>query len=240
MSKKRLPVTKVSDQNVLLEQQIQILQKELDQIRAETRVFEALLRSHVSDLIIEATELFVLYKKIKKAKKAKRLEQKKRGKNYKAPKAVVAISKKKVMSSSDKNEQKEKKRLYREAMLYVHPDNFFMDEDDSNKATEITSRLVEIYKSGDLETLKAYHAHIFSGAVNIQLKELPSKVIVVAKDDFFEKEIERLEKELILVKNKHIYKILTEYENPLSFVDELKIYYEDRIFKLKKRTRKGI
>ena len=49
----------------------------------------------------------------------------------------------------------------------------------------------------------------------------------------------KLEKQLELTKTKHTYKVLTEYDNLLTFIDELKEYYKDRIFKLKKRTRKA-
>ena len=79
MPKKNLPSTGHTDQKRLREQ-IQTLQDELEEIQKETRIFEALLHSYISDLIVEEQELFVLYTQIKKAKKAKRLEQKKRGK----------------------------------------------------------------------------------------------------------------------------------------------------------------
>src|SRR5680860_1114419 len=49
----------------------------------------------------------------------------------------------------------------------------------------------------------------------------------------------KLKKLLQLAKTNHTYKVLTEYENPLTFIDELKEYYHDRIYKLKKRTRKA-
>lgn len=237
MSKKSLPTPDDTNQKKLAEQ-IQLLQEELKEIQKKTRAFEVLVRSSVSDLIVEAQELFVLYKQIKKAKKAKRLAQKKKGKNYKEPKGIQIVSKKKSPISSE--DQKEKKRLYREAMLHVHPDKFSMSEEESDIATEITLRLIEIYKTESLEVLEAYHAHIFKGNTPITLDDTAFKVKVVSKVNYLEQETERLEKELDLAKNHHLYKVLIEYENPLSFVDELKDYYEDRIFKLKKRTRKGL
>jgi Fe-S cluster assembly scaffold protein SufB len=136
-------------------------------------------------------------------------------------------------------EQKEKKKLYREAMLHVHPDKFHLSEKETETATEVTSKLIEIYKTGSLETLQAYHAHIFEGNTNIVLEDSASKIEVLSKDNYLQQEIERLEKDIAIAKDYHLYKVITEYENPLTFVDELKDYYDDRIFKLKKRTRKG-
>ncbi|MCP4442919.1 MAG: hypothetical protein GY810_28775 [Aureispira sp.] len=238
MAKKKLLTLGHTDQEKLSEQ-IELLKHELDEIQKRTRAFEALLRSHVSDLIVEAQKLFILYKKIKKAKKLKRLEQKKRGKNYKEPKGLqVSLKKKKDISSPE--EQKEKKRLYREAMLHVHPDKFYMSENQTDIATEITRRLIEIYKTESLEALQAYHAHIFKGNTHIVLADSATNVKVFSKDNYLQQEKERLEKELDLAKNHQLYKVITEYENPLAFVEELKSYYIDRISKLKKRTRKGL
>jgi hypothetical protein len=60
------------------------------------------------------------------------------------------------------------------------------------------------------------------------------------KEDFYlQNELTKLEKQLQVAKTKLTYIVLTEYENPLTFIDELKEYYQDRIFKLKKRTRKA-
>lgn len=239
MSKKRLSIIDDhSNQKKLLEE-IQVLKQELEEIQKKTQAFEALLRSHVGDLIIEEQELFFLYKKIKKAKKVKRLEQKKRGKNYREAKSLQILPKKtKNVSSSE--EQKEKKKLYREAMLHVHPDKFSMCEQQTDMAMEITRRLIEIYETESLEVLQAYHAHIFNGNMAIRLADTASHIKVVAKDNYLQQEKEGLEKDINLAKNHQLYKVITEYNNPLTFVDELKCYYIDRIFKLKKRTRKGL
>ncbi|AWV97113.1 hypothetical protein [Arcticibacterium luteifluviistationis] len=222
-----------------LEEQILALKKELAAIEKTTRSFEHLLRSHLSDLIIEAQELYVLYKEIKKKKKEKRLEQKKRGKNYTEPTGLIITPKKeKTLISAE--QQKEKKRLYREAMLHVHPDKFFMKENETDIATELTSKLIEIYKTESLESLQAFHAHIFEGNTALILSESAAKVKVMATGNYLQQEIERLEKAIDEAKNEQLYKIVTEYENPLTFVDELKDYYENRILQLKKRTRKGL
>lgn len=238
MPKKHLPNSDQTNQKKLQEEIIK-LEEELKRIKKEILTFEMLVHTHVSDLMVEEQELFILYKQIKKAKKAKRLAQKKKGKNYKEPKGVQIIPQKKK-SPIPSEEQKEKKRLYREAMLQVHPDKFSMNEKQTDIATEITTRLIEIYQNESLETLQAYHAHIFNGNTKIVLDDTASKVKVLSKDNYLQQEKEGLEKELDLAKNRHLYKVITEYENPLDFVDELKEYYEDRIFKLKKRTRKGL
>ncbi len=69
--------------------------------------------------------------------------------------------------------------------------------------------------------------------------ESSDKNIIYKEDAYLQNELLKLENQLQLAKTKHTYKVLTEYENPLTFIDELKEYYQDRIFKLKKRTRKA-
>ena len=115
-----------------------------------------------------------------------------------------------------------------------------MNKKQTDIATELTSRLIEIYKTKSLETLQAYHTHIFRGNTEINLDDVAAKVKVLPQDNYLQQEKERIEKAINLAKNYHLYKVISEYADPLVFVDELKDYYEDRILKLKKRTRKGL
>ncbi|WP_461629937.1 hypothetical protein [Labilibaculum euxinus] len=226
---------------LFLKEQIEALRKELEFIEQKTIAFETLLRTSLADELIEEQELRIIYKKLKQAKKEKRLEQKKRGKNYKEPIGIKPISTAAVNKTSNKEEQKEIKRLYREAMLHVHPDKFSMNEEKIDLATEITSQLIDIYKAGNLHELQQYHAHIFSGnALNQEIKVLPKGTKIIAQNSYLKKEKEHLEDLLFAAKNRHTYKVLTEYPDPLLFVEELRVYYADKIIKLRKRTRKAV
>lgn len=230
----------VAHQQSLLEAEIVELREALDDVEHKTNAFEALLRSHLIDKLMEERELAVLYKQQKLAKKAKRLEQKKKGKTYVEP---VGLSVQKGQANpyitSNEADDKEKKRLYREAMLHVHPDKFSMDDEKMDRATELTTRLIEIYKTEDLASLQTYHAHLFrnaglpgmmaSSAVNVQLTVSDNYLLIQKK---------QLEQRLTAAKKRHTYHVLNTYKNPLSYIDELKVYYGDRITKLRKRTRK--
>lgn len=199
--------------------------------------FEQSLRNKIADLLVEERELTQLYKEQKAAKKEKRLAQKRKGKNYVAPVGLVSKSNTNKPLENTLDIQ-EKKRLYKEAMLQVHPDKFSMQEDSQEMATEITSKLIQIYKTGTLEELQAFHAHIFHGNTAINLSEGAVKVKpTVDKYSYLKKEIARLEKQLEELVARHTYKVLTTYENPMSFATELEAYFNDRIFKMKKRTR---
>jgi hypothetical protein len=222
-----------------LKAKIEILQQELNDVQQKTDDFEAILRSYLADIIIEEQELTVLYKKIQKAKKEKRLTQKKKGKNYKESEGVKVVSKKiNVRISTD--DQKEKKRLYREAMLNAHPDKYSLNEEKIDLATEVTTKLIEIYQNGTFQELQTYHTHILSGnaLMNYGEESFSSKHKTI-DDSYLKQELEKLEKLLAATKKKQTYKVLTEYKKPLTFIDELLEYYKDRIFKLKKRTRKA-
>lgn len=234
MSKNHLP-SELPTQIQLLQAEIKRLQMEIDDVNQKTSVFENLLRTKIEDEIIEEQELSLLYKQQKKAKKAKRLAQKSRGKNFDHT-GILSPNQPKPIPVKNSMEQEQRKQLYREAMIYVHPDKFSMQTDKLDLATEITTKLIEIYRSGDLTALKAYHAHIFSGNTLMvpPKNQDPSKGPELT---YLKIELKKLQKELTEARNKHIYKVLTEYENPMSFLDELKAYYNDRIFKLRNRTR---
>lgn len=228
----------VPNENDLLQlkEKIAAAQKELDIIEQKVRSFEVTLQSHISDQIIEEQELFLLYKSLKKEKKAKRLEQKKKGKNYKEPQGLVKVpTQKKTMVTDDENERK---RLYREAMLCAHPDKFSTNEDKVELATEITAKLVQVYKTGSLDELKVLHGHIVKGSAIIDT-EVTSLDAKLADKAFIENQLEQLIEKIEKIKSKYTYTVLTTYEDPMTFLKELKAYYEDRIAKLKKRTRKA-
>ena len=239
MTKNTLSVSNDHEQEqLLLKAKINFLQKELNDIEQKTNAFEAVLRSHLIDELIEEQELTVLYKKVQLAKKEKRFAQKKKGKNFKEIEGLKVIAKNNTNNTSE-DDQKEKKRLYREAMLFVHPDKFLMHGEKIDLATEVTTKLIEIYQTGNLAELQIFHTHIFSGNAMMYFPEPAEKNINFKEDAYLQNELLKLENQLQLAKNKLTYKVLTEYENPLTFIDELKEYYHDRIFKLKKRTRKA-
>lgn len=238
MKSEELRLSDNQDEIPILKTRIKGLEEELRAVEQKTVSFENVLRTELGTMLIEVQELTVLYKQQKQAKKIKRLEQKKRGKNYKAPeglKPTIQRSQTKQHNDTDK----EMKRLYREAMLHVHPDKFSMEEDQMDLATEVTTRLIEIYKSGDLKALASYHRHIFSGNALEGVKAKALGEGQTQKDNYLEEEIIRLEKELTEAKGRHLYKVITEYEEPMAFLEELRVYYRDRISKLRRRTRMG-
>ncbi len=237
MSEENLPIP-TNLEAIDLQLQLQQLQKELDAIAQEVQTFKTLLYSHLGDEIVEVQELTVIYKELKLSKKQQRLSQKQRGKKYIAPKGlkVVSASSAKMIKSDD---AAEKKRLYKEAMFHVHPDKFSMQPEQTELATKVTTKLIQIYKEGDLKALKAYHAHIFSDASLTTLTEKATVAIHASETSHITIEIESLREQLYQLKNSSLYKVLTEYENPYTFIDELKVYYKDKLSKLRKRTRKA-
>ncbi|WP_028890602.1 hypothetical protein [Tenacibaculum sp. 47A_GOM-205m] len=236
MSKENFPTESKSDEVSRLQEKIKNLETEITSVETKLFPFEQSLRNEISDLLVEERELVMLFKEQKKAKKEKRLAQKRKGKNYKEVTQVVPVSKERV--TQEKEHQKEKKRLYKEAMLHVHPDKFSMQENEQQKATETTTKLIEIYQNGSLEELEAFHAHIFGGNTTICFdKDISLIQKTTNSTSYLVKEVERLEKVLNDLLESYTYKVLTTYENPMSFVAELKAYYDDRIFKLRKRTR---
>ena len=239
MSEQKLPILNVESDELQLQTEIDVLQKQLDELERRVFAFESILRSELANELVEVQELTVLYKKQKQSKKEKRSAQKQRGKNYTPPTYLKPLPKAVKIHISEVDER-ERKRLYREAMLYVHPDKFNMDEEQADLATEVTTKLIDIYQTGDLKALQNYHAHIFSGNTLVNLSEHKGvKLKQESKSEFLKTEKQRLENQIKQVKNKYTYKVLTEYPEPITFLDELKLYYNDRISKLRRRTRVG-
>lgn len=239
MIEKHFPIENNNEQEyLLLKAKIKTLQEELAIVEQKIAAFEAILRNHLENELIEERELTVLYKKLQQQKKEKRLAQKQRGKNY-VEKQGLKVVNKTAISNLSNDEKNEKKRLYREAMLQVHPDKFSMNHEKIDLATEITTKLIEIYQTGNLNDLKKFYSHIFIDKTIENDKNLTLEKTALIADNYLKNELKKTIKQLEVAKAKHTYKVLMEYQNPLTFINELKDFYNDRIFKLKKRTRKA-
>lgn len=207
---------------------------QIHQIEVKVDEFEDFLRIELQNEIIEVQELTIIYKNLQKEKKQKRLIQKKKGKNYQETKTLPLVVK--VISPEEKTSNQQKKTLYREAMLYVHPDRFSRDQEEEILATEITTKLIEVYKNGSLGDLQKLHSEI---TVQKELSKINiSKTKELDTLDTLKLKKEDLQKKLTLLQKRHTYVVLSTYENPKEYLLELKEYYTDRLLKLKKRTRK--
>lgn len=223
----------------LLKGEINSLQQQLNRIEKDTLAFERHLKNELANEIIECQELASIHKKWQKEKKAKRLEQKKRGKNYVAYNAIIP-QKTTIITKTHPDQENKKKKLYREAMLQVHPDKFSLhDTEQAEVASEVTIKLIDVYKNGTLEELQLYHAHIMSGDTDLITPFSTSKTNYQEESvTYLEQEIINLQKKITQAQESHLYHVLTNYTNPFDFVHELRVFYQDRLSKLRKRTRK--
>lgn len=111
-------------------------------------------------------------------------------------------------------------------MFHVHPDVFSMNDHRRDLATAMTTRLIEIYQSEDLATLKVCHSHLFihdvltsmslTGLVNVHLTN---------SSDFLIEQKKKLEEDLIKAKRRHTYQVLTTYNKPNVLFGKLKASY---------------
>jgi len=224
-----------------LEQEIASLEKELQRVESQIRVMESQIQSRFRTEILRIRELALLYKKQKLAKKEKRREQKKRGKNYREPAGLKkSTSATPLTAVSDVTDKQELKRLYREAVRQVHPDKFVnASEEKCRRSQELTVQLIDIYQSGNLDELKHIYHHIMSGNAmahdtHNQRNCVPDSLAMYA---YLEKKKDDLAAALNEAMQSRIYEVLTTYEEPLVFIDELAMQLSIRIRQLERRTR---
>ena len=67
--------------------------------------------------------------------------------------------------------------------------------------------------------LQAFHSHIFEGNSSLALNDSAADIKVTSTKNYLQQEKERLKKAIDLAKNYQLYKVFTEYENPLTFVE---------------------
>ncbi|MGI4750559.1 MAG: hypothetical protein ACRYFB_08000 [Janthinobacterium lividum] len=224
---------------LLLEKEIAALEAELIALETEINIFQAQIRSALSPQILRIQELTIIYKNQKQLKKIKRLEQKKRGKNYQEPVGLKANNASFIAQNLvSADEQQELKRLYKEAIVQVHPDKFVdADEALNERATAVTSQLIEVYKRGDLEELNRLHEHIISGNALTYLPDQPETVNdPQAMMLFLQDKKRKLQKLLLEIKTSAIYELWLNRKDIPTLISELKIEFEERILILVKRT----
>lgn len=239
ISLRRIPLDQDAPTEAL-EKEIQMLEAEVRLAEANLNAFTHLIRSRLAAEISQLNQLTELYKAQKKAKKDKRQAQKKRGKNYQEPKSILrhpaSYSERTTANPAD---QQELKRLYKEAIVRVHPDKFVNEDEEKNTmATDITSRLNDLYQSGELDLLRDFHEHILSGNamsyVPFSGKPVTNPQALV---EHLEQKKQELKGRLAAIQKSRLYEVLTSYDHPATFIEELRPEFEERILVMKKRTR---
>ena len=232
-----------NDQLSRLQKEISALETDLKQVTNDLGAFTNVIHLRLDQEIRRLKELSELYKKQKRAKKLKRLEQKQRGKNYIAPTQLQTGQKPKQESSdASKEEQKELRRLYKKVVVQVHTDkiNHGGESEKIHHATTLTAELNGIYQRGDLEELINFYEYVIlkspirdSEPSDFSLVDQRIRVAHLSKKK------ETLSQQLVDLKNSYTYGILTTYEDPLTFIDELYIQLHERILLMEKRTKKA-
>lgn len=241
LARKESASSRHSIQKLLAE--ISLLEKNIGMVSKEIGTFENSIRHKLQIQISQLSSLNKKMKEKQQLKKAKRLEQKKKGKNYKEPVQLIS-PKQKSKSGPEVNEgeKQELKRLYKEAIVKVHPDKIDHGGmvDKIKTATDLTSQLNGIYKNGDLEALLNFYQTFIIALPDLEGRqiEIPSVnseirlVALLSKKEALTKQLQNLEAN-------YLYHVLKTYENPLTFIDELELEFQNKIGKLEKRTRKG-
>ena len=235
---------KNSDQNqkaiLLLEKEIALLEAELRELESNLNVFQTQIRSALSTQISRIRALTDLYKSQKQAKKLKRLEQKKRGKNYKEPLGLKVnnafFTVPNLVSADD---QQELKRLFKEAVVQIHPDKLIdANEELNQRATEVTAKLNEVYQSGDLEEMSRLHEFIISGNALTYVPDQAKTIKdIPAMIEFLQEKKRNLLHLIAEIKSSELYQLWTNGKGIETIIAELKLAFEHRIIIMEKRTR---
>lgn len=226
-----------------LEREINLLEAELQDAERKINAFEAIIRHHLQPQISRLRELTELYKNHKKAKKEKRLDQKRRGKNFQSAKGIIKTHPKPAPGQADRNpgDGEEIKRLYKEAIVLVHPDKFYGSEATiAEQAHNFTVQLNGLYRSGDLEGLSRFHEHIIKGnAMSYQ----PRKTNYIPDPGAMAEYLKHKKKELLIAlegaRGSAVFQVLITYKDPHNFIDELRQEFIRKIQQFEKRTRKA-
>lgn len=222
-----------------LKSEIRLLEQELIDLKQKIQPFQNLIYNQLHNEIRLLAELSELHKKYRTEKKQKRLEQKKRGKNYKAPEPGIQRSRNTVDNHENNEYKPELKRLYKEAIVKIHPDKIshYSEKEAIETATNLTAQLNKIYKNGDLDELKFFYYTI---SEDILISNSQSDNHSNTKE--YEQVLIKAKRKLILeiesIKSSSLFYYLSANKQPQEFVDDLRERLITKIKKLEKRTKK--
>lgn len=223
-------------------QEIETLEEEVQAVKSRLAAFEAQIHAKLHKEMGRLQELHERYKRHKQEKKAKRLEQKKKGKNWVEPTQLRMGTKKTAPGNiSDPVAQAELKRLYKEAVVQVHPDKIAHagEADRLDRAHALTVQLNGIYQRGDLEELIYFYQQLMQAdASSLSFKTEAKLPDPAFRREGLNKKKAALLQQLAQLQSTYTYQVLTTYEEPLSFIAELHHYFLERIQLMEKRTRK--
>lgn len=224
----------------LLEKEIVLLEAGLYELESGLNVFQAKIRSALLNQINRIRTLTDLYKLQKQVKKLKRLEQKKRGKNYKEEVGLktnhASFITQNLVSADEKQELK---RLFKEAVVQIHPDKLTdADEDLNKRATAVTAKLNAVYQSGDPEEMSRLHKFIISGNALTYVPDQATTIKdILAMIQFLQDKKRKLLQLIGEIKSSEIYQLWTGEKELEEIVAELKFAFERRITVMEKRTK---
>lgn len=229
------------DQAMLLQKEVAALEAAYKEAKQKLEQFEREIRARLDKEIARIRELTELYKLQKRQKKAKRDEQKRRGKNYKEPRHINLPAKENVPEIRLTGaEQKELRRIYKEAVVKFHPDKINHDGSGERieKATAITAQLNSLYNEGDLDALINFYQYILMTDPPPEQAFMAGPIVdVKARLASLKRKKETLQDQIDELTSSYTYQVLMNYEDPYSFIEELHLQFQQRIRQLEKRTR---
>jgi len=224
----------------LLEKEIALTEAQLLELETAVNAFQLQIRSALAAHISQIQQLTNLYKAQKQAKKLKRQEQKKRGKNYREPVGLkiynASFMAQKFVSADEKQELK---RLFKEAIVQIHPDKFTDADDELNqRATAVTAQLNEVYQNGNLDEMSRLHEYIISGNALTYVPDQPQTIKnSTAMVEFLQDKKRKLLLLIDEIITSEIYNLLKGSKNLPTLIEELRLAFEQRITVLEKRTK---
>lgn len=224
-----------------LEMEIAELERALDEAEVRVNTFERHIRAALHAQIVRLQELTTLYKKLKADKKEKRRAQKKKGKNFQEQTGIVKSKRPSPHNLPTTADPEQLKRLYKEAIVHVHPDKFAQNDPAlSDRATAMTAHLNALYDAGDLMELSALHRHILSGNAMAHVPYQPQTLVdPVAMVRYLQHQRDELQQALHDIRAMQLFDVLETYPDPMTFIGELRLQFEERIQVFAKRTRKA-
>lgn len=137
-------------------------------------------------------------------------------------------------------EEIELKSLYKETIKKVHPDRFFHDSEQKDKAQAIAAELNAAYRRKDLERVRAIHETVERGQLYLDIRELNDREELDRIYNNTKTKCEEVVEQIRKIKSSQVYAAIKQFwpDHMEAYLNELEQMLRKEITTLKKEVEK--
>lgn len=211
-----------------VELQLNAIENEKIEVEKAIYEFTILYNNVLGKTIVDILKLKKELARTKKEKQQAEEDEQEFTKEYNSKKNII-------INNLTEVEQKELKKLYREASMQCHPDKFVGDSVKIEVAQQVFVSLTEAYKANDLDRVKEILQDLKSGVFQVvEVNQSNKKEVLRVQILNLKRKMRQVEDDLKKLRSSSTYLIIEKHKDLNEYIFDLKEKLEFELEMLKK------